>query len=52
MPAINSGFWGGAKKSRGKSSPLKNSQGSVEPVSSHSSGMQKPFDLTERLTIL
>lgn len=52
MPAKNSGFCGGSKISRGKSRFSKNSHGFNGEISSHSSGMQKPRDSTDRFTIL
>ena len=52
MPAKNSAFCGGAKISIGKSRFSKNSHGLRAERSSHSSGMQKPFEETSRFTSL
>lgn len=52
IPAKNSALCGGAKISIGKSKLSKNSQGLSADTSSHSCGIQKPLDNTERLTSL
>ena len=52
IPAKNSFFCGGANISIGKSILSNTSHGLVLETSSHSFGIQKPFDSTERLTSL